>query len=176
MARRQQQRAVQLRISAEPLRAVDQPQVEPLLGRAHVRHQFGVKPFRIVHQIARMDFEKAGQQHARGVGQVPAAAAFDLRKIRLADALAQFFPHSADHFLLRHLALESAKPPFHFPEVAYFFAECHIAISNYYIAISNREMQAKNFCYRWSMDASPMVQIAAGWFSMGSDRHYDWER
>ena len=43
----------------------------------------------------------------------------------------------ADHFLLRHLAVQAAEGAFHQPEVADFLAEFHIAICDYHIAICN---------------------------------------
>lgn len=60
-----EQRATEFRVPLETLGALDQPQVQLVLDRPHVRLKLGVKTFRIVHQVTRMDFKETGQQHAR---------------------------------------------------------------------------------------------------------------
>src|SRR5262249_37256197 len=100
----------------------------------HIRHQLGLVSLRIVDQISGMDFEEFRQQHAAGVGQVRARAALDLRKVALADRLAQLFLDQARDFELREFAVESAQGSFHLPEIAKFLAQSHIAIRNEYMA------------------------------------------
>ena len=84
-----------------------------------------------------MHLKETRQQHARGIGQMRAAATFDLRQIRLADGLFQFTLDGADDFLLRHLAAQSPQSALHLAEIADFVAELHIAIRNHHIANCN---------------------------------------
>src|SRR5205807_10151499 len=80
----------------------------------------------VVYQVAGVNLEKAGQQHARGIRQVRAHAVFYLREVRLADVLLQFLPERANDLLLGHLAIEAAERAFHGAEVADFFSQAHI--------------------------------------------------
>src|ERR1700690_1499978 len=52
--------------------------------------------------------------------------ALDLRKIRLADGLARLGLNALHEFLLRQGTIQAAKGAFGLPEVANFFAQCHI--------------------------------------------------
>ena len=79
VARHFQHRVTQFRIAAERLRAVDQPEIQALLLRAQIRHQFGVEAFRVVDEISGMHFEEVGQKQPRVIGQMPAAPILDLR-------------------------------------------------------------------------------------------------
>jgi hypothetical protein len=65
------------------------------------------------------------------------APAFDLRQVRLAQTLTELPLEGGGEFLLRHLAIHAAQSAFHEAQVAKFFAEFHIAVSNYSIAICN---------------------------------------
>ena len=125
MPRHVQQRLAQLRLPAEPLRALDQPQVQLVFKGPQVGNKPGLKSLRIVDQVAGMHFEEFRQQQARRVSQVRARAALDLRKIRLADGLAQLLLDGSNHFLLRHLAFEAPQGAFHFPQVADFLSQFH---------------------------------------------------
>src|SRR5690349_21357882 len=137
MARDGEQRAAELRIAAQTFGAVDEPQVQLILGGADVGNEFGMKSVGIVHQVAGMDFEESCEQHARGVSEMRPRPAFDLREIGLADGLAEFLADGPDDFLLGQFAIGAAESAFDFAEVAEFFAESHIAICNYTIAICN---------------------------------------
>ncbi len=55
-------------------------------------------------------------------------AAFDLRKIRLADGPLHLPGDGANHFLLGHFPVQAAQRSFHQPQVANFLSESHIAI------------------------------------------------
>ena len=137
MLRHLQQRMTQFRISGELLGAGDKPQVQPVFGRSQVAGQLGVVTLGIVDQISRMNLKKPCQQHARGVGQVRSRAALDLREVRLAQPTASFFLQRARQVLLRHLVIHAAQRAFDQAQVAEFFAELHITICNYDIAICN---------------------------------------
>ena len=80
-----EQRAAHRRIAPETLRALNQPEIERIFRGAHVRHQFVVEAFRIVHQISGMNVEEFCQQQARLVGKVRTRAILNLREIALAD-------------------------------------------------------------------------------------------
>ena len=80
-----QQRLAHCRIAPKPLRSIDQPQIQLILGGPDVRDQLRVISLRVVHQISGMHFEEPGQQLAGGVGQVRPRPALDLRQVRLAD-------------------------------------------------------------------------------------------
>src|ERR1017187_3083562 len=125
---------VRFGVFAETLRPAPQPQVELVFERAHVGDQLVLKPLGIVHQVARMHFEKSCQQHARRIGKVRTRAALDLREVALADGLSQLFLDQPGHLELRELTVEPAERAFHFAEVAELFAELHMAICDYYIA------------------------------------------
>ena len=68
-------------------------------------------PGGIVHQESRVDAEKTCKQFARSVGHVRARAAFDLRKVRLAEAAAEFLFHGRDYFGLGHGAVKPRSEP-----------------------------------------------------------------
>src|SRR5271165_747172 len=114
-----------------------EPQIEPVLGGAQLAGQLRVKSFGVVHQITGMHLEEPRQHHARRVGEVRTRAALELRQVRLAQAASQFLLERVGQLLLCHLAVHVAQGAFDQPEVAKFFAEFHIAISNYTIAICN---------------------------------------
>jgi hypothetical protein len=82
--------------------------------------------------------EKAREQHARGVGEVRASTALDLREITLTDGFIELGANEPGDFLLGEFAVEAAKSAFDLPEVPKLFAEPHIAIRDYYIAICNQ--------------------------------------
>src|SRR5258706_11380656 len=71
-------------------------------------------------------------------------AAFDLRQIRLADGPLHLPGDGANHFLLRHLAIQPAERAFDQAQVTNFFSEAHIAIRNKYIAICNSRQEKSN--------------------------------
>src|SRR6476661_3084806 len=75
MLRDGDQRAVDLRVAAEALGAVDEPEVELVLSPADFRRQLGVESLRVVDEVARVHLEEAREEHARRVRQVRAAAA-----------------------------------------------------------------------------------------------------
>src|SRR5664279_3984724 len=132
-----QQRLTHLGIARKLLRPVDQPQVEPVFHGAQIAGQLGVIALGIVHQVTRMHLEEARQQHARRIGQVRARPALDLRHVRLAEPAAHFLLQCNHQVLLGHLAAHAAQSAFDQPEVTDFFAQLHITICNYNIAISN---------------------------------------
>ena len=61
----------------------------------------------------------------RRIRQVRPRPALDLRKIALADGLAELLLDQAGQFLLRQFAVEAAQRALHFPQVPEFFTECH---------------------------------------------------
>src|ERR1035438_6525036 len=132
-----QQRLVKIRIAPEPLRAIDQPQVELVFQCSNVRNQLGLKPFRIVDQISRMYFKELREQHPSRIRQVRPGPAFNLRQIGLTHGLARLLAERTDDLLLRHLAAEAPERALHFPEIPNFRAERHIAICDYRITICN---------------------------------------
>ena len=97
--------------------AIDQPEIQALFLSPQIGHQFGVETFRVVDQISGMHLEETGQQHPRVIGQMPAGAVFDLRKIGLADRSVALLPDGAHHFLLRHFPAQTAQRAFHLPQV-----------------------------------------------------------
>jgi hypothetical protein len=115
-------------------RAFNQPQIELVLPRRQVRNQLGLEPGGVVHQMAGMNLEKFRQQQTAGVGEVPAASAFELGKIGLANRFLQLLFDGGYQFALCHLAAEAAEAAFDEAEVADFFPDRHIAICNYAIA------------------------------------------
>src|ERR1019366_6960366 len=84
-----------------------------------------------------MHLEEPRQQHARRIGQVRARSTLDLRQIGLAQSAAQLFFERHGEVLLRHFSFHAAQRAFDQAQVAEFFAEFHITISNYNIAICN---------------------------------------
>ena len=84
MPGQRQQRLHQLRVAAEALRARHQPQVQLVFQVAQLALQLRRVALRVVHQVARMHLEEAGQNLPRGVGQVRPRAALNLREIALA--------------------------------------------------------------------------------------------
>src|SRR5689334_11557682 len=127
VARDFQQSLAYFSIAAELLGAIDQPQIQLVLGGAQVGDQLGVVALRIVHQITWMNFEEASQQHATGVGEVWTGAAFDLRQVRLADLLSQVLRNRVNHLLLCEGPAKAVKGALHLAEVTDFLAELHIA-------------------------------------------------
>ena len=63
--------------------------------------------------------------HARGVGQVRAGAALNLREVALADGFAEVLLDHAGEFHLRQFTVEAADGALHFAEVSKFFTERH---------------------------------------------------
>ena len=111
----------------EPLRTLQQPDIELAFGSTQVRSQLGVIALRVIHQKTGMHLEKLRQQRARGLRHVRARAAFDLREIGLADALAfaQLGANGAHQFELRHGTAQTAQRAFDFAQVANFLAQLH---------------------------------------------------
>src|SRR3974390_2095678 len=132
-----EQRLAELGVRGELLRSSGKPQVEAVFGGAKLTGQLGMKTLGIIDQISRMHLEEARQHHARGVGEMRASSAFDLRQVRLAQARAKFFLQSGGELLLRHLAIHVAESAFDQAQVPEFFAKFHIAISNYSITDCN---------------------------------------
>src|SRR5262245_28526564 len=95
MLRHGEQRAPNLGIAAEALGAVDEPEVELVLESSDLRGQLRVEALGIVDEVSGMDLEEAREQQPRLVRQVRAAAALDLRQIRLADRVLQLGAHGA---------------------------------------------------------------------------------
>ena len=62
------ERLAELAIVCEPFRAFEKPPIERVLVRDDFRGELGVKSRRIVHEIARMHFEKRREQLARRLG------------------------------------------------------------------------------------------------------------
>jgi hypothetical protein len=106
-----------------------------------------VKSLRIAHQKSGIDAKELRQQRARCVGQVRPAAAFDLRKVRLADRPSELLAHGAGNFLLSHRAFQPAQRAFDGSQVPNFFRESHdhnnIAISNLFISYCNSRVKKK---------------------------------
>src|SRR5260221_14189827 len=99
-------------MSGKFLGAVYQPEVKPILHRAQVAGQLGVVALGIIDEIARMNLEEAGQQHAGRVGEMRARAAFYLRQIGLTETSAHFLFEGTSEVLLGHLAAEAAESAF----------------------------------------------------------------
>ncbi len=98
----------------ESIRAVDQPEIEFVFQSACVRHQLLMKTFGVVHGYRECTLKNFASNMRLACVKVPGRAPlFDLRKVGLADGLAQLFPDEADHFLLRHFAVEAAECAFH---------------------------------------------------------------
>ena len=106
-----------LRIAGEAFRTLQQPDIELAFRGAQVGHQFGVVALGVIHQKSGMHLEELGQQGARGLRHVTARAAFDLRDVGLADALALLLADGADQLLLGHGAAQAAQRAFHFAQV-----------------------------------------------------------
>src|ERR1700746_328117 len=116
-----------LRVARESLRTLQQPDINLAFYGSQVRSQFRVITLRVIHQKTRMNLEKLRQQRARRLRHVRARTAFDLREIRLADALpfAQFFANGAHQLVLRPGTAQTAERPFDLAQVADFFAQLH---------------------------------------------------
>src|ERR1700722_3395742 len=84
-----------------------------------------------------MHFEKLCQQRPRRLRHMRPRPAFNLRQVRLADALVQFLPHCLHDFLLRHRPPQTTQRAFHFPQVTNFLSQLHITDRHIYIAICN---------------------------------------
>ena len=76
------QSLMQIRIPAETLGALDEPEIQLVFQSADIGDEFSRVAFGIVHQVAGMHLEKSSQQHARRIGQMRPRAALDLREIR----------------------------------------------------------------------------------------------
>ena len=115
-----------------------QKEAQMVAGLVHP-HIVRVFDFDVQHGVAFlvMDYAPNGslrQQHARGVCKVGPGAAFDLRKIALADRLAEFLLDQPRQLYLREFTVQSAQRSLDFPQVPKLFTERHIAICDYYIA------------------------------------------
>src|SRR6516164_4491988 len=66
-----------------------------------------------------------------------ASSAFDLRQVRLTQAASQFLGQGPGQLQLGHLPVHAPEGAFDQAEVAEFFSQFHITISNYNIAICN---------------------------------------
>jgi hypothetical protein len=75
-------------------------------------------------------------------------AAFELRKIGLADGLLLLLLDSGHQFALSHFAFKAAEAPFDHAEVADFFTGRHIALRNQNIAN----------CYIWQEKSNLIVR------------------
>src|ERR1700687_990133 len=84
-----------------------------------------------------MNFEKLRQQRTRTLRHMPPRTAFDLRNVRLADALPLLLAHRPPPLLLRHRPVQPAQRAFHFAQVTNFLCQLHISYRNSYIAICN---------------------------------------
>src|SRR5437762_13007249 len=125
MFRERDEGLADIRVAAEPLGPLHEPQVELVLERADVRSQLRVETVRVADEIAWVDLEKPREQHARLVGHVRAGAALDLGKVGLADRVVQLALERAGHLGLGHRALEPTQRPLDQPEVAELLAKCH---------------------------------------------------
>src|SRR5205085_7399253 len=125
VARDGHQRAAQLAVVAELLRAVDQPEIELVVDVVPLPGRQRRYVLQIVDQVPGMDAEEARQQRPRVAGEVAALAALNLRQVGLADAAAELLSESLADFDLGHLAVEAAGVAFEGAEPGELFAECH---------------------------------------------------
>ena len=109
LLRNGEQRALEFRVGSELVRSRVQPGVYRGIGHAKFGLQLARKALRVVHQKTWINAEEAGEQFARGMGQMRPGAIFDLRKVGLAEAAAEFLLHGLDYFGLRHGAAEAAE-------------------------------------------------------------------
>ena len=120
-----QQRARELDVVGELLRAFAEPVVERSFARAKVGGELGVKSRRVGDEIAGVHLEEAREELTRMMRQMRARAALDLREIRLAEGGVELGADGADDFLLAHLAAEAAQFAFHLAQRSDFLAEGH---------------------------------------------------
>jgi len=125
MLRKCQERALQLRIAPEPLRAGHEPQVELVLKVPDLAQQLRVIALRIVHQVPRMHLEELRQRLPRCVRQVRPRSAFDLREVTLADLRSGLNLDRPHQLLLAHCPAKAPKAPFDLAQVPDFFSQLH---------------------------------------------------
>ena len=111
---------------AELVGAGKQPGIDGGVFGAKVGLQFAGKARGIVDQEAWENAEETREQFAGSIGHVRARAVFDLRKVSLAEATAEFLFHGVDNFGLRHGAAEAAERALDSAEGAEFVAESHV--------------------------------------------------
>ena len=118
---------LQFGIAPKPLRPRHQPQIELVFQVAHLAQQLGVVALRIVHQVARVNLEKLGQDLPRRIRQVRPRAALNLREI----TLAQLRPVSASIARTISCWLRSRSNPLaalNLAQVPDFLAQLHILV------------------------------------------------
>ena len=96
-------------IGGKLLDAAKQPRIDLRVLGPQIRLQPRRIALRIVHQKARINFEKPRQQLACRVRQVRARATLNLRKVRLAKSAAQLALHGRSQFKLSHGPAESTQ-------------------------------------------------------------------
>ena len=114
-----------------------------------------------------MNLEEPGQQRPRRLRHVRPSAVFDLRQVRLADALAQLLVNGFYHLLLRHGTSEAAQRAFHLAQVTYFLSQFHIPDRYMYIAICNACQETDLACFE-ELAAAPRTAFgeSAGYASV----------
>jgi hypothetical protein len=119
-------------VATEALCAADEPEVELVLDAAEVGEELGVVALGVVDEVAGVDLEELREEQARGVGEVRAGAALDLREIGLADGgFAGLFAggvlqlDGADELLLGHGAVDATEVALDFAEITDFVCEFH---------------------------------------------------
>jgi hypothetical protein len=117
--------ACQFDIAGELVGADVQPGVDGGIGHAKFGLQFTGIAWWIIDQESWIDAKESSQQIARSVGHVRTRTAFDLGKISLAEAPAEFFFHGIDHFRLREWAAQTAERALDRAKGAEFVAEGH---------------------------------------------------
>jgi len=120
-----EKRPFELSVGGELVSAGIQPGVYSDIGGAQFGLQFAREARGIAHQETGVDAEETGKELAGSAGHVRACAVFDLRKIRLAEAAAEFVLHCRDDFGLGHGAVEAAKRALDDAEGAELVAESH---------------------------------------------------
>jgi hypothetical protein len=97
-----EERAGQLRIRPELIRAGKEPSIDSGVFGAKNGLQFTGKARRVIDKEAGKYAEETREQFAGSIGHVRPRTTFNLREVRLAEATAKFLFHSVDNFGLRH--------------------------------------------------------------------------